>query len=247
MPYHNFAEFYDGLTTNVDYHSIALNLQQIINTNKDKCELVLDLACGTGSLACELAKLGYEVIGVDSSAEMLMEAYAKNEGLDKPVMYLCQSMEQLDLYGTIDVAVCTLDSINHITKEASLQRAFNRVSLFLEPKGLFIFDCNTAYKHEIILGDNAYIYENEEVYCIWQNTLGKDKRTVEIKLDFFIPEPEGGLYSRTSESFFEKSYSQDQLTDMLKKAGLQVISIKDEDGGPPRTDSQRLQFIAIKE
>lgn len=246
MPYQSFARFYDGLTANVDYDALANRVHHIITQHKDKCELVLDLACGTGSLAQRLARMGYEVIGVDASAEMLMEASAKNAELDHPVLYLCQPMEQLDLFGTIDAVVCTLDSINHVTDEPALQEAVRRVALFLEPGGLFLFDSNTPYKHREVLGDNAFIYENEDVVCLWQNSVLVDGLTVQVELDFFSQAGKG-LYSRHSESFCEKAYSREFLTELLEKAGLRLLSVTDEDGAAPRQDSQRLQYLAIKD
>ena len=107
---------------------------------------MLDLACGTGSLSLEMAKLGYDVIGVDGSCEMLSEAMGKKAESGLDVLFLCQQMEELDLYGTVDLVTCTLDSLNYITSTKELSSVFALVNNFLEEGGIFVFDLNTEYK-----------------------------------------------------------------------------------------------------
>ena len=100
------------------------------------------------------------------------------------IVYLCQDMQELDLYGTVDAAVCTLDSLNHVNDLLVVQKILNRVSLFLNPGGIFIFDVNTVYKHQYVLGNNTFVYDCEDVYCVWQNTLEEENR-IKIHLDIF--------------------------------------------------------------
>ena len=118
---------------------------------------------GAGLAGCEaawqLARRGFEVIGVDASPEMLMQAAEKNMALEQPVLYLCQPLERLDLYGTVDLAVCTLDSLNHLPGKKALQKALHRLQFFVEPGGLFLFDVNTPYKHREVLGNNCFVRE----------------------------------------------------------------------------------------
>ena len=105
MAYHCFAAYYDRLTWDVDYPGRAQYFQALLQKyHRGKVELLLDLACGTGSLSLELARLGYDVIAVDGSEDMLSQAMEKNDG-SYPILFLCQQMEDLDLYGTIDAAV----------------------------------------------------------------------------------------------------------------------------------------------
>ena len=147
-----FDRYYDALTADVDYRAHGAYLKRLAERHGGRFRLVLDLACGTGSLAVELARLGAEVIAVDGSGEMLAQAMNKSAGLTPPVLYLCQGMEELDLYGTVDTTLCTLDSLNHLPDREALRRVFHRVWLFTEPGGLFLFDMNTPYKHREVLG-----------------------------------------------------------------------------------------------
>ena len=86
-----------------------------------------------------LAQKGYDLIGVDASEEMLMQARERAAGLNPPPLFLQQEMEELDLYGTVGACVCCLDSVNYLTELDQLQRAFDRVALFLEPGGAVCF------------------------------------------------------------------------------------------------------------
>ena len=142
--YDALAGCYDDMTEDVNYPGWADFLEKLFSRGKHPVHTVLDLACGTGTMSFLLAARGYELIGVDFSPEMLAIAAEKTlEGEGEPPIFLCQPMEKLDLYGTVDACVCLLDSVNHITQPGKLRRAFERVRLFLEPGGLFVFDVHT--------------------------------------------------------------------------------------------------------
>ncbi len=242
MNYDLFAEYYDELMCDVDYPARAGYIDGIIRKYKPDAHLLVDLACGTGSLTVRLAAMGYDVIGVDLSENMLSKAREKSDG---SILYLCQSMQELDMYGTIDAFVCTLDSLNHIENREQLLLAFSRVSLFMEPDGVFVFDMNTPYKHEHILGDNAFVYETEDVYCVWQNEYCGDGR-VDIALDFFVQQPDG-RYIRESEDFSETAYSTGDIERMLRESGLRLLSVYDDMTlDPPNPKSERIVFVAGK-
>ncbi len=222
--YSVFAKYYDTLTSNVDYAHMARTIDDYVKEKAPVSNLLLDVACGTGSLAVELAKLGYDVIGADSSCEMLSNAMDKAYLQDRQILFLNQAMDELDLYGTVGVAVCTLDSINHVTDTNKVDKAFSKVSLFLEKDGVFVFDVNTTYKHSSILADNTFVYDCEDVYCVWQNSTENNVTT--INLDFF--EKDGETYYRSSETFCEVAYSCEDIEKLLAKNGLKVISKYDD-------------------
>ncbi len=216
-----FARYYDALTADVDYRGHGAYLKSLAEQYGGRFRLVLDLACGTGSLAVELARLGAEVIGVDGSQEMLAQAMNKSFGLAPPILYLCQDMEELDLYGTVDTTLCTLDSLNHLPGKEALRRTLHRVWLFTEPGGLFLFDMNTPEKHIRRLNGSTYLRETEEVCCIWQNTLDPQDNSVGIELDFFVGEG-GERYRRYSESFREYAYPKEEIQALLEAEGVRV-------------------------
>ncbi|WP_295089986.1 class I SAM-dependent methyltransferase [uncultured Ruminococcus sp.] len=241
-----FARYYDLLTENVDYEARAAYLDGLIRRLHpvEDC-LVLDLACGTGSLSEALARRGYDVIGVDGSGEMLNEAIGKKCESGLPIQYVCQDMRRLELYGRVDVTVCMLDSLNHLPGLPDVQRVFERVSRYTEPGGLFLFDVNTLHKHRVTLGDQVFLFDLDEIYCVWENRFdGED--TVTITLDFF--ETEDGIhYTRTTEQFRERAYPRQVLEDALIRADFAVEAVYGADSlEPPSEDTDRLIFIARK-
>ncbi|HCA04644.1 MAG TPA: class I SAM-dependent methyltransferase [Ruminococcaceae bacterium] len=248
MPaYSSFADYYDALMEDARYSERCDYLLSLLKRHGNKAGYTLDLACGTGSLAIELKKRGVEVFGADASVEMLSEAMQKSLEQGLHILFVNQKMQELDLPEKIDTCFCTLDSINHITDEETLQTAFNRLGGFMETGGLFVFDVNTVYKHRKVLGDNAFIIENDRVFCAWQNTL-EENDIVSIDLDFF--ERDGSVYYRQSENFCERAYSDTQLRTMLKAAGFAVEAVYgDFTFDEPAHDEQRAVYVArrIKE
>ncbi len=241
-----FSNVYDTLTENVNYAARADYIADLLTEHGITGGILLDLACGTGTLSIEMAKKGFEVIGVDASADMLSVAMNNAYASGKNVLFLCQQMQQLDLYGTINAAICTLDSINHLTDPEDVQLTFDKVSLFTEQGGIFIFDINTVYKHREILADNTFVYDLDEVYCVWQNTLDSETDTVQIDLDIFEM-LEDGAYERTQESFCERAYPLDEIKTMLEKADFEMLKVYDElTKDEPKENSERLFIIARK-
>lgn len=241
MGYEAFAGYYDFLTDNIDYRELAEYYDGLNRKFGGSKGIMLDLACGTGSLSVILSEMGYDVIGTDISEEMLSIAVSKeHEGIE----YLCQDMRTLDLYGTIDGAICSLDSINHLESAEDVQQTFDRVSLFSNPGALFMFDVNTLYKQEKILGDNTFVYDDERVYCVWQNEYLGEGRTG-IYLDFF--ENDNGVYRRYSDDFTETGYSRGLIEEMLEKAGFEVLACYEyPTEKPPTEESEKLTFVAKK-
>ena len=242
MNYDFFAEYYDELMSDVDYAARARYIDSIIKERKPDAHLLVDLACGTGSMTVEFAALGYDVIGTDQSENMLSKAREKS---DDSILYLCQSMQELDMYGTIDAFVCTFDSLNHIEDREQLLLALSRVSLFLEPDGVFVFDMNTLYKHRTILADNVFVYETEDVFCVWQNEY-TERGKVEIAVVSFARKPDGS-YIRECENFCEKAYSLEATEQILKEAGLKILAMYDDmTHNYPRSESERIVFVVGK-
>lgn len=246
MSYELFSNFYDELTADVDYKSRTDYLLNLFERYGSIPSLLLDVGCGTGNFSLQFASRGIDVIAVDPSAEMLSVATQKAKEQNLSVLFLNQRGEDMDLYGTVDGAVCCLDTVNHITDKRTLQRFFNRVSLFLEQGKLFIFDVNTEYKQKNILADNCFVFENDNTMCVWQNFYDKKSKITDINLDFFVEQ--NGTYKRSSEYFSERVYDNKTLTVMLEKSGFKVLKVFGENTfSKPLKSSQRNVFVVRKE
>ncbi len=243
--YECFADYYDALTTDVDYTGRCEHLLDLFRRYDRTPTLLLDVGCGTGGFTLAFAERGIEVIGVDPSPEMLAVAQQKKAERGLNALFLCQSGEDMDLYGTVDGAVCCLDTVNHVLTVSSLRRFFKRVSLFLEPGRLFLFDVNTLYKQKTVLGDHTFVYDREDFTCIWQNTFDARCAMTEIQLDFFCRTKEG--YVRKSECFCERVYSHKLLRKLLCQAGFRLEAMLGENNmSRPGRYSQRNIYVARK-
>ena len=244
--YSFLAGCYDQLTYDVDYAAWADYIEKHFQKRPLPGRTVLDLACGTGSLTRELALRGYEMIGADQSPEMLAEAAEKNRGA-APIepIFLCQSMEKLDLYGTIDACVCCLDSVNYITDPKKLARAFQRVHLFLMPGGLFLFDINTPEKLAGLDGQ-VFLDETEDAYCVWRAEFSR--RICTYFMDIFRLDPSTGQWDRGEELHRERAYTVEELTTLLEVAGfVDVQTWGERKLRPPKPGEQRIFFTARKD
>ena len=238
--YKNFSAFYDLFTYNVNYKKRTKYLLKLFEQFDRKPTLLLDLACGTGGFSFEFAKKGIEVIGVDMSEDMLCEANFKNSEKN-PVLFLCQRAEELELYGTVDGAVCCLDSLNHITDYDNFKKSIANVALFLEPQRLFIFDVNTPYKHQYVLGNNTFKIRKKGVTCIWENKFSHKDNLIESKLTFY---QKGNA---STQDITERAYSNEEIKVALNEAGLEVLAIFGENTfKSPKEKSCRNVYITRK-
>ncbi len=245
MSYDDFSRFYDLLTDNVEYEKRADYFCRLLSMCGINEGILLDLGCGTGSMSLAMAERGFDVIGVDSSVGMLNAAQQKMFASGKQMLLLNQSMEEIDLYGTVDCAICVLDGINHLNGEKAVKETFKKVSLFMNKGGAFAFDVNTLYKHRFVLADNVFVYEPEGVYCVWQNSFNEADCSVDISLDFF--EEEDGVYYRSGESFTERAYDLNDIKAWLEESGFEVIGIYDDlTLDDVKQNSERAVFLAKK-
>lgn len=120
--YDIFSEYYDSLIRNIDYKKRTAYLLKLFKKYDRKPTLMLDVGCGTGNFTFEFANMGIDMIGVDPSDSMLAVAMDKSANSKVNPLFLCQSAEELDLYGTVDGAVCCLDTLNHITDYNKLKK-----------------------------------------------------------------------------------------------------------------------------
>ena len=244
MAYGDFAYYYDALNSEADYDKLLGEILRRLGAAEITEGLVADLGCGTGELTLRLAAAGYDMIALDASAEMLAVLREKMEEEEQTgILLLNQALQELDLYGTIRAAVCTFDTLSHIPPD-ELPEVFRRVSLFLEPGGLFLFDANTPYKHKQILADKTFTIEGEEgLFCHWQNHPRQDGAATEILLQI---SQNGRLLAE--ECFTEYGNETEVWEGLLRENGMKTLEILDgESFAPLFPESQRVFVVAAKQ
>lgn len=242
--YNFFAGLYDALTENVDYKVRSDYISDFFKAENINDGTLLDLACGTGSFSEQFAKMGYNIIGVDLSPQMLTQAQIKLSKINCDFDLINAQMQDFVSSRPVDGIICCLDSINHLTEINDVQSTFYNAYSSLKDNGLFVFDVNTIYKHQQILSDNTFVFDEDDYYLVWDNE-SVDDREVRIILDFFVCN--GKNYDRYSEEFNERAYSSDEIIAMLKNAGFSTVNVYDELSlKAPRSDSERLYFVCKK-
>ena len=245
--YRKFAEYYDILTENVDYKSRMDEINSLFQKYSDNTDekILLDLACGTGSMSEEAEKLGYDVIGVDCSEEMLFEAVNKKYEKALDIQYVKQDMRKLDLYGGVDITICILDSLNHLSGFEDVKKVFERVFMFTNEGGLFIFDMNTPYKHRNVLADNALIFETEDVFVAWENEFSEKDCKVDITLNFF--EKTHNNYKRYTENFSELAYEKEDIIKACEEVGFKLMETIPKYEQESDEQPERIVYVLKKE
>lgn len=269
QPYTEFAAVYDLFMDNVPYDEWADYLEYLLKQNKISQGLVLELGCGTGSITRRMSAKGYDMIGIDYSQEMLTIAREKSAYRDDKILYLCQDMREFELYGTVAAVVSVCDSMNYIMSEEDLISVFRLVNNYLDPGGLFIFDLDTEYDYETILGDNTIAENREEGSFIWENTYYPEEMANEVNLTLFLPDEEpkenvefknqeqedrevhndsdqnNRIYHKYEETHYRRAYTLDTIKQLIEKAGMEFVTVYDAltEKEPPE-DSERVYVIA---
>lgn len=265
--YGDFAYVYDEFMDNTPYEQWCEYLCESINkygvskperetkdvweknvTQKDVLEseknLVVDLGCGTGTLTQMLYKMGYDMIGVDNSQEMLSVAMEKRDREGSHILYLLQDMRELELYSTVGTILSVCDSINYILDEEELLEVFQLVNNYLYPGGLFIFDFNTVFKYSEVIGDVTIAENRENCSFIWENYYHEEEEINEYDLTVFVQE-EDGRFKRFQENHYQRGYRPETICALLEEAGLELMEILDADTrGPVKPESERIYVVA---
>ncbi|MBQ2981925.1 MAG: methyltransferase domain-containing protein [Lachnospiraceae bacterium] len=241
--YTGFAEFYDLFMDNIPYEEWSNYLISLLKEYNVNDGIVLDMGCGTGNITEFLARAGYDMIGIDNSEDMLMEAMNKryDSGLD--ILYLCQDMRDFELYGTVAAAVSICDSMNYIIDYNDLVKVFSLVNNYLDPNGLFIFDLNTIHKYET-MGDCTIAENRETGSFIWENSYFPDKKLNQYDLTIFAKD-EDERYTKFEETHIQRGYTLDEIKSALTEAGLIFIdSYSAFSKNPVSENDERIYIIA---
>lgn len=245
--YEALASSYDGLMADGDYRRRADFLERLFRRSAIPVETVLDLACGTGTIACLLAERGYGVIAADASEEMLTQAASKAAGLESNApLFLCQAMPRLRLLQPVDAVVSTLDSLNYLTRTRDLRETLRRVYRWLKPGGQFLFDVNTPHKLRRMDGQ-VYMDETAESFCVWRTFFSERTKVCTYQVDLFRLQGDGA-WERTFEEHRERAWEAEELRQYLAEAGFGAVSITgDLSMRPPAADEDRWIVRCVRE
>ena len=219
--YGPLAQWYDGFTRDVPYLQFADFFEQALSREGKDHLALLDLCCGTGTLTWMLAERGHELIGVDVSPEMLALASGKTAEAAYRPLFLCQEAAELDLFGTVDGAYCSLDGMNYLPPE-DLPELLHRLHLFIEPGGKFVFDFHSP-EHLRALDGGTFVDESDDVFCLWRGEFDEEENALYYGMDIF--RRDGKLWRREEEEHIEYAHSPEGLKALLKSSGFTDVRI----------------------
>ena len=247
MEYETFAFVYDQIMDDSLYEQWLQFTQRHVRAEQKK---VLELACGTGILALELAKAGYEVSALDLSDEMLSVASERfNEYFGEnntPIQLIQGDMMELTGVGQYDVITCYSDSLCYMKTPLEVQQVFDEVYRTLQPNGTFIFDVHSPYKMTDVFPQFSFHQETEEYAFLWDSYPDSEPLSIVHELSFYVQD-EDGRFERHLEDHHERTYKVEHYLTMLESAGFNQVDVladfKDE---APSATSERLFFVCHK-
>ena len=242
--YEVFASVYDELMDNIPYDDWCTYIIEVLRKYGVNEGLICELGCGTGEITERLADAGYDMIGVDLSADMLDIAMEKREQSGNNILYLLQDMREFELYGTVRAVVSSCDSMNYLPCEEDFLQTLKLVNNYLDPEGVFIFDLNTPYKYRELIGDATIAENREDASFIWENTWYEKEQVNEYDLTIFA-RTNGEYYQKFFETHYQKAYELETVKELIQKSGMEFVAAYDAfTREPVRANSERIYIIA---
>lgn len=242
--YEDFALVYDRFMDETPYEEWCQFVVGRLKQDQITDGILLDLGCGTGSMTELLAKQGYDMIGVDLSDSMLDIAMEKRAQSGHNILYLQQDMREFELYGTVRAVICLCDTLNYLLEEDDLLTTFKLVNNYLDPNGLFIFDFNTVYKYETVIGDSTIAENREDCSFIWENYYTAEDQINEYDLTIFVKQQKD-LFRKFTETHLQRGYTLETMKRLVEQSGLIFVEALDADThGSVTETSERIYVIA---
>ncbi len=243
--YTDFARVYDSLMQDVDYKAWSNYYMALIEGINKNPKTIVECACGTGNLSLYFAQK-YDVIALDSSAQMLDIAgqKAREQALD--IKFVKQKMQNLSLHKPVDFVLATCDGVNYLTNKADVISFFKNAYNALKTGGALIFDISSKYKLSKVLPSQLWFEDRDDISYFWQNEYDNNENILHLNLSIFVKQGDN-LYARLDEYQKQKAFDINEYTQMLENAGFSQISVYgDKNFNYPKDNEERLHIVAIR-
>ena len=185
---------------------------------------MVDVACGTGTLALLMARRGWEVSGIDASEGMLAQAAEKTAGSSLPVAFFRQDMRELALPRPVHLATSFFDSLNHLMTAGELGAVFRRVRESVVPGGWFIFDTSTE-RCFTTLWTKSETFHHRDFSIVLDNSYDRASRSALCNVTLEVKG--GGGTVSLNETVRERFYTVEEVSGLLAEAGFTVRECED--------------------
>lgn len=218
----DIAFLYDELMDGVPYKGWVKYFHAILKRFNYRPASILDLCCGTGNISRILASEGYDVAGVDMSAEMIKNAIKNAESGGYNISYYVQNAVSFDIGRRFDLVVSFFDSLNYILDENDMKQCFKQVNKHLNENGLFIFDMNTRFALVAKLFDQSNRGSMSPVIYNWVSSFDDSTSICTIDMDFMY---HNQIHKHITHH--QKAYETSDIVDMLQSAGFEIMGVYD--------------------
>ncbi|MEK3777262.1 MULTISPECIES: class I SAM-dependent methyltransferase [Paenibacillus] len=256
MSYRKFAYVYDELMEDMPYPD-WIRFARTAWEKHGMPKSVAELGCGTGSITIPLVNSGFEVTGIDLSADMLSVARSKMEATPQghrlyregSVRWVQQDMREWRVPEPVDSVISFCDCVNYLLEQEDVIRTFQRTYEMLKPDGTFLFDVhhpNTLIRYD---EEQPFVLDERSVSYIWTCDLDQDRCEIEHHLSIFSRVDDGSkdMYQRFEEVHVQRAYNPDWMKLELSKAGFRDVKVyADFEWKEAKDSAQRLFYVAVK-
>jgi len=249
-PYGAFAYVYDRLMADMPYGEWLGWLDAYWASHGGRPRDVVDLGCGTGTIAIPLAQEGSNVRGVDLSADMIEVARRKEAAVRAELAvpgelaWTVGDMREWTPPAPVDAVVSLCDCLNYLTEERDVARAFRSVWTSLKPGGTFLFDMHHPNQLDAYMANEPFCHDDEEASYIWTCELDEKTSTIAHRVTFFV-RGDDGRYARAVETHRQRVYAEAAIRRLLAEAGfVRVESFADFTFEPVDDDETTRMFFA---
>jgi 2-polyprenyl-3-methyl-5-hydroxy-6-metoxy-1,4-benzoquinol methylase len=225
----------------VDYDFWHEQILKRIGAYRSETKKILELACGTGTMAISLSKSGFITEGLDLSEDMLTIASSKASMEKQKIKFYNQNMIDFETRKQYDVILCLCDGMNYLSDEEQFLSAVNQVRKHLLPGGLFIFDLSTIYKLSQVIGNSTFAETFEHSAYIWENEYDEESNQLNFLLTLFVDD--GSMYKRIEEYHQQRAYQIEEIKKNIE-ADFEILELIDGDSFEAlEKTSQRMCFV----
>lgn len=235
------AETYDPVATKkLPYPAIAAFIADRLRAHAAvEPRSILDIGCGTGNLTLELSRLGYQVAGLDRSAEMLAIAREKAARGRLPVDLIEQDMRRPYPVAPVDAVTCFYGVLSHLLSPEDLRRCFAAVHGALAPGGVLAFDLYSEERMRTMFS-GPIVEDHGDFFFVGVST-PREAGIIDYHLTYFLGAGDG-LYRREDEHHRYRVHSLAALRQILEEVGLPVVAVE---AIPERIDAPALRDVSL--
>jgi ubiquinone/menaquinone biosynthesis C-methylase UbiE len=228
--YTHLAAIYDDVMREIDYEDWADFIDSVIMKHNEDATTLLELACGTGSLALSLDELDcYDIMATDYSEQMLEVARQKAEMRNSGIEWRQTDFTNILIDEKFDVVIMLFDSLNYMKDSDSIRNVFEQVKKVLNPDGFFVFDFTTpqhSTKHAELMNDSGLTAENYRFVRISRYLETEGMHYNEFTIEKLSDDKQTVL-ERKKEVHVQKTYHFSEIKKIVEEAGMEILGAYD--------------------